>query len=136
MRIVRTKSGLPALWEEGGGYTSTGFARLIAGPNGEKLRPIYTRTRGHLACGEHALFVIKPGYLVVEASRGRDPEIAIYRIEGFNEDEAKVTRLHHWSMGEWDVPPPAHLEPLIKAAKAKARDYHCRSPYWLREEVR
>jgi hypothetical protein len=134
MRITRTKSGLPALWEEGGGYTSTGWARLIAGPNGEKLKPVFIRTRGHLACGEHALFVVRPGFIVAEACHGRDPEISVYRIEGFAEDEAQVTRLHHWSLGEWDSPPPADLEPMIRAARDKSRDYHCRRMYWGRQE--
>lgn len=51
IELTITKKGLPALWESGGGATNTGSATIIAGPNGEKLVPIYVRRSGHLSCG-------------------------------------------------------------------------------------
>ena len=41
--LERTKKGLPALWEGGGGSSNTGDATLIAGPKGEKNTPLYIR---------------------------------------------------------------------------------------------
>jgi len=32
--IERTKTGLPAVWEAGGGYTNTGWARVVANKYG------------------------------------------------------------------------------------------------------
>ena len=34
--LQRTQKGYPALWEKGGGYSSTGKVQVIAGPQGEK----------------------------------------------------------------------------------------------------
>lgn len=44
--ISRTRKGYPALWEEGGGYSSTGSALIISGTQGEKLRPVFIKDRG------------------------------------------------------------------------------------------
>ena len=65
--IERTKKGLPALWERGGGYSNTGEATIIAGPNGKKKVPLYIRQRGTLACAHHALFVVHEGDIVIES---------------------------------------------------------------------
>jgi len=59
MQAEKTAKGFPALWEEGGGYTNTGSAIIIAGSAGEPLRPFYIRRRGHLANGQHALLPIR-----------------------------------------------------------------------------
>lgn len=82
--VERTKKGYPALWECGGGYTNTGKATIIASAEGKKKKPVYIRRRGHLACAEHALFVIEKGDYVIEANHHReDFEISIYKIINF-----------------------------------------------------
>jgi len=79
--LEKTRSGLPAAWEEGGGYTNTGRARIIAHADGSPKKPVYIRRSGDLACREHALFVVREGDLVIEAHHHRrDFEIAVYRI--------------------------------------------------------
>ena len=65
LTVERTAKGLPALWECGGGYTSTGYAQVIAGENGEMLTPGYIPRGGPLANGNHALFVVGEGTVVV-----------------------------------------------------------------------
>lgn len=134
--IYRTKRGFPALWEEGGGMTSTGHAQIVAGQDGEKLRPIYVKRRGHLAVGQHALFVLRPGMHVIRASQGRgDFWIEVSRITEIQDDTAVLEALAEFSEGQWDTEPSERLQAAIEAAKKKATCYHCRSPHYA-EEVR
>lgn len=144
IKVEKTQKGHPALWEKGGGMTKTGHAQLIAGPNGEPKKPVYIRRRGHLACGEHALFIVQPGDIIVTAwHHRRDYEIKVYRIEKIEDVEdwagrkffgAVCATLHTFTMGEWDIDPPSQLLPVIDAAVKKAKDYHCRSVYWAVRE--
>lgn len=131
--IHKTKRGLPALWEEGGGYSNTGRAVIIAGSQGEALTPLYIRRGGHLAGREHALFVIKPGYFIIKAYQSRcDFHILIYVIQSINTEKgiAEIELKHEFDEGEWDVEPPDFLKDAISAAKKKALCYHCRSPHY------
>jgi hypothetical protein len=66
--IVRSRRGLPCLWEEGGGFTNTGRATIIADSRGRRKRPIYIRGSGKLSCEQHALIPIEVGDIVVKAS--------------------------------------------------------------------
>lgn len=81
LRLETTKKGLPAIWEKGGGATNTGYAQIVAGPNGEKLSPIYLRRAGSLSNSDHALFLCQEGMMVIETSHHRgDFEIRIWRV--------------------------------------------------------
>ena len=133
VRIVRTKSGEPALWEEGGGHRNTGEATIIASPEGEPLRPLYVRRRGHLANGEHALLPIRPGTIVVEANHHhQDFHIQIWEVLGIEDDKAVLGLVAEYRRGEWDhVPIPEKYRPAIEAAKEKATCYHCREPHFI-----
>jgi hypothetical protein len=92
VEIACTQKGHPALWEKGGGYTSTGYAQIICAADGSPKAPVYIRRRGHLACGEHALFVVKEGDVVVQASHHRrDFKVEILKISKImTETEQKV----------------------------------------------
>jgi hypothetical protein len=135
-----TKSGRPALWERGGGATSTGRATIVCAPDGAPLRPYYIRTRGSLSCGEHALLPADRGNIVVQAwHHRRDFSVDIYRIleqaqQAPGESEAAVAteRLASFSENEWDNPDvAARYKAAIEAARSKATSYHCRSPYYI-----
>jgi len=136
IELTLTKKGHPAMWEEGGGLSNTGWAIIVAGPNGERLEPIYVRRAGHLAGRQHALFVVKVGYIVVKAyHHRRDFTIKVYRIASIDlgDPENKTAEfevLHEFSRGEWDIEPPDNLLDAIEAARAKATCYHCRSPHY------
>ena len=136
LRIDLTQKGLPAMWEEGSGYTNTGHSIIVAGPNGEKLKPVYIRRRGGLVGVQHALFVIQPGFIVVKAYHHRlDFEIKVMRIKKIDM-ESKIAIcevIHTFDKGEWDIDPPENLIPVIKAAKEKATCYHCRYPVYFIE---
>lgn len=43
---------------------------------------------------------------------------------------AEMEAIHQFKRGEWDVEPPSYLNNAIEAAKKKATEYHCRSPYY------
>jgi len=138
--IERTKKGLPALWEYGGGKTNTGYARIIANGDGSPKKPVYIRRRGPLANEDHALFIISPGDLVIQASHHReDFAIQILRIAGIRQDSedgdiAILEQIYLYDMGEWDVDPPEYLLPAIEAAREKATCYHCRKPHYIATE--
>jgi ribosomal protein S27AE len=131
----RIKKG-PALWEQGGGYTNTGEAQVIAGSRGEKLKPIYVKTRGHRANGQHALFIVQLGYHVIRVGywNKQDPpySITVYQIQNIIEfmenpdkpEDKKLLALAH------AVSSSDFLQPAIDAAIAKARCYHCREPHY------
>ena len=139
IRLDSTKSGLPAIWEAGGGYSNSGHATIVAGRDGEPLRPIYIRRRGHLAGAEHVLFVAKPGLHVVEARHHRrDFWVAVWRIEGIRrtEDgghEADLGLVAEYDMGEWAPALPSFLQAAVDAAMSKATCYHCREPHFTKE---
>ena len=133
-RIDRTRRrNLPALWEEGGGYTNTGYVTILAREDGGKPRATYIRRRGHLACGRHALVIVRPGMYVISANHHRgDFLISVYQIMEIREEEAVGRLLTRFEMGEWaPLDLPAHLEAAVEAARQKATDYHCRQPYYV-----
>jgi len=149
--IERTKKGHPAIWEEGGGMTNTGFAQIVANSDGSPKHPVYIRRRGALANAEHALFIVQPGDLIIQAEHHRgDFEIFVLRYDGVEQGEfgeyAKTTTLAHYSMGEWDN---EEIEEAMEAlsnnkdhvfydiamaiitANEKATCYHCREPHFI-----
>jgi len=132
VQIVRTAKSLAVLWEQGGGFSNTGRATLVAGPNGEKLRPLYVRRKGHLACEDHALFRIWPGCLVAKAghSRRNGEEVVVWRIEEIRGEEAELVRLFTRKDGVWDREPPPGIRAFAEEAARKAHCYHCRHPHW------
>ncbi len=133
--LTITKRGLPAIWERGGGATNTGSATVVAGLNGERLKPVYIRRCGHLSCGEHALFVVREGYFVVMASHWRrDFIIKVYRVVSIDLDNkmALLELVNEYSQGEWDSDLPIYLKDAVDTAMKKAICYHCREPHYYR----
>lgn len=147
--ISRTKKGLPALWEEGGGMSNTGDAQIIADPNGEAKVPIYIRRSGALANSHHALFVVHVGDIVIQ-SRHHRKEFTheIFRISTICEEEAELELIATYSCGQWDagelgqkmekefselVAGNTFFSALVYAvlkAELKATCYHCREPHY------
>ena len=122
-KIVRTSKGFPALWEEGGGMTNTGYCYLICGENGEKLTPVYIRNSGQLSCGQHALFILREGVHVVVVSRTHDEyQQKCFKFTNHEFVETEITNT---------------FEEAFEAAREKTRYYHCKVPvYFLPKEVK
>lgn len=135
IEIIRSKTGIPCLWEEGGGWTNTGYAVIITDKNGDKKKPIYVKRRGHLACEKHALVPIRKGDYFIRAHHHRkDFNIVVKKIKKIQiqDDTAEVEEVAEYSMGEWSTRLPEHLKSAVEAAKAKALHYHCRTPYYIK----
>lgn len=130
-----TRKGFPALWEGGGGYTSTGKSQLIANEDGSPAAPVYVRQRGELACADdHALFAVTTGMLVVQTQQHRgDFTITVSRITALDDKQATLETIYTFEKGEWDEDLPKNLVPVVEAAKKKALTYHCRKPIWFTE---
>ena len=124
--IAITKGGWPALWERGGAFSRRGSAVIIAESDGSKPRPILVRTRGHLACGQHALVGLRAGMYVIHA--GRSGAVSIKRIKrvGVQGDKAlaEVEEVDASSI-------PPKLQPAVQAAVKKANIFHCRYAVWV-----
>jgi len=139
MKLEKTRSGLPALWEKGGAGTNTGDSVIIADHRGEPPVATYIKTRGSLSCGEHALVIVKPGMFVVTANQHRsDFRIRIQRIVTIHgiggEFEAEVELMTEFDQNEWVPLLPDFLSKATEAAKKKASDYHCRSVFFAKEK--
>ena len=134
--LEKTKKDYPALWEEGGGMSNTGHARIIADREGCRKKPVYIRTGGHLALGKHALFIINEGDIVIDVSRHHDDyDITVKRIEKISsKDEqpvAEMKTIAHFSNGEWDNEEIAErYHDAVSIAKEKSRCYHCRGVHY------
>ena len=124
--IVVTRGGWPALWECGGALSRRGSATIIAEADGAKPRPVLVKTRGHLACGQHALVGLRAGMYVISA--GRSGAVSIKRIKRVGvqgrEVLAEVEEVDSSSI-------PPKLQPAVQAAVTKARTYHCRFAVWV-----
>lgn len=136
--LERTKTGLPCAWERGGGYTNTGESVVIASADGSPKKATYVRTAGHLSNGNHALFVVEKGDIVVMAWHHRhDYTIKVFRIVEIRETDkgfvATLDIINKYDRGEWDKDEPAgKIGDAVEAAAYKAAHYHCRSPYYLK----
>jgi hypothetical protein len=92
VKIEKTRRGYPAFWEQGGGYTNTGEAIVIASSSGDPKKPVYIRRAGQLANREHALFVIQPGDVIIRANHHReDFNIEILQVEKFEDYDEKYS---------------------------------------------
>lgn len=113
--LDKTRRGLPALWERGGGMTNTGRAQIIANPDGSPKRPNYIKGSGERANLCHALFVVKEGDLVIQVYRNRiNYDIQIKRISKIYYKTTPTLHARYWlsreeyekNCGEWEVSDP------------------------------
>lgn len=124
--VVVTRGGWPALWEQGGALSRRGSAVVITESDGSKPRPILVRTRGHLACGQHALVGLRAGMYIINAGRSGAVDIKRIKRVGVQGDKAlaEVEEVDSSSI-------PPKLQPAVQAAKTKADTYHCRFAVWV-----
>lgn len=118
--------------EHGGGYTSTGWATIVCGLKGERLKPYFIPTRGHLACGDHAFFSLRGKFVVVEANRKTTTVSIKYISPEMVNGKAKIIADKIWE-GMLEELPDLYscFKEAATAALNKARCYHCRSPFYI-----
>lgn len=127
---------IPCLWEQGGGYTSTGEAILLADKEGNAPQAIYIRRKGQLACNKHALIPIKIGMLYISFYHHRqDFSIKIYQITEIDIEKNLVYMdlLYSFDEGVWVPELPDYLKTVVEKGIKKATTYHCRGPYYCIE---
>ena len=137
IEIELSKRGIPCVWEKGGAYSNTGNCQLVCDMNGKAKKAIYIRTRGSLACEEHALIPIRVNDHVVEVGQWRhDFDVKIYRIISIDNENkvAELEQINHFSENEWDCELDEKFNAVVEAGKEKATDYHCRDAYFVKRE--
>lgn len=137
IEIELSKRGIPCTWEKGGAYSNTGDCQLVCDMNGLPKKAIYIRTRGSLACEEHALIPIRVNDYIVKVSQWRrDFDIKIHKIISIDIENkvAELEQINHFSENEWDCDPEWKFDSVIEAGKEKATDYHCRDAYFIKRE--
>lgn len=127
--IITTKRGFPAMWEEGGNGSSV----IITDHNGEPRRPVHIPHDEHLvACGGHALIIIKKGFHIVQASvsHGVRLSASIWRVmsivENIDGASAEMNLVNAFSQGSWAETLYGGFDLAGEAAFRKAGLYNCR----------
>lgn len=123
-----SKSGVTCMWEYGGSYTHIGEAMCIADKNGKPKYPMFIKTRGDLACKEHALIPVrrKDVFCVVEKHSEKIEKCKLYEIRDIKDGFVTAVTIPIQNK---------HME-LVKATIRKSYDYHCRKAYYIKERVR
>lgn len=125
-RLERSKSGKPVYWESGGGYSNTGYAYLICNKDGMKKKPLFVKNSGHLACSEHALFIVDVGDVIVSVVRETET-VFVDEVMNIFEDQMTLLRTHICEYGDWDRELPEKFIEVVSAGLEKSQTYHCRS---------
>jgi hypothetical protein len=144
--IYQTKQGEPAIWEEGGATADYGFARIIAGKEGEPLKPIYIRRKRCKEWWRHALLLAYPGLIIIDTQyylgltttdvwrivRITDPHP--WANEGRERPGAVVSLVAEYRSDRrdgWRPSCPEWALPALLAAGEKANCYDCRRPHYI-----
>lgn len=124
-KIERSKTGIPALWEEGGAYTNTGCASLITNRYGDPKKALYIKQHGNLACYQHALIPIQVGDLVVSATWNRRTGVD-YMVEQIVNIEMDKATVEEINLDDVELLAGDPLVNALLCAAEKAQTYHCR----------
>ena len=136
VKVELSKRWIPCIWECGGAYSNTGSATLVCDKYGNPKKPIYIRTKWSLTCDDHALIPIRKGDYIIECKQWRgDFDIYIKEVKDINNDVATLETVNSFSENQWDTDLNDKFDRVINAAKDKSTSYHCRHPYFIKEEV-
>lgn len=122
-----TDSGEVCLYERGGSYTNTGLARVIGDKHGNPKEAVHVRTKGDLACGDHAAIPVEAGDYIIQAERHRDNiTVSVGIVTGVADGLVNIRGASE------DINLVEGLTAMVDAAIAKVYDCHCRRPYYIR----
>lgn len=129
MKIIKSKSGHPCLWEYGGSDRDKGFAQVIAGQYGEQLAPIWVNKGGPTANRRHALFVIKKDDYVICVKKDEPQDLIVAAGQIISIDlEAEEAEIKTVADLFDDI--PEELMSAVLAAISKCQCYNCRYPHY------
>lgn len=129
LKIVRTRTGRPAMWDEGGKLGEVGRAVVVAGQFGEPLRPLYRLWEGEGArpASRHALMPLDVGCHVIHVHADTsDLRVVAMRITDIPQ-EGLVCEARLMYTGGWPAP-GALLYDAIDAATSMAEEPGCLEP--------
>lgn len=128
-----------AAWESGGASESQrGDATIIAGPNGEKKRPIAVRAH-FVPNDKHALIPISVGDLVIQSTYyegdftmwvGKVADFVKVAAKGGEKAFARLVAKHRFESNRWDLDPPPQYEAALRAAAQEYQELNCRQPFY------
>ena len=128
-------SGLPCMWESGGGMRNTGSVDLICDKQGNPKKAVFIR---RISNGGQVLIPITVGDYVINIYRYHSEfEIHIHRVNKIDKN-AKICYLeekHKYRYGGWDNEPPDFLFNVTEVGKKKTLHYHCRESYYIRRKI-
>jgi len=131
------------LAESGGSGRNIGLATIVAGPHGERKKPVRIMRSGHLSNGQHAWFNLEPGDLVIQDDHVRgDHVVCVLRITAIAEGQATYELIFEGraSLGDEDrlivEPHPGFTmqnfpTQAVEACVRKAETYHCREAVYV-----
>lgn len=130
LELTISKTGVPCLWECGGGMTNTGHAQIVADKCGHRKRAIYVPSRGEMSNSNHALIPVSVGDTVVLNNRHRNTnEISLYHIIEISDNEAVLEFSRKLTVDNKNIEKEC-LPDAFMASIHKANDYHCRRHYF------
>lgn len=132
MKVELTLKGWPAFWEGGGFEDGAGYSQIVAGKQGEKLRPRFIERKNVEVNGDVAEFAIKNGYHIVIASVMDDEfDIRVYRIVTIEQgiDTITVKEVAVFDGVKWSTPLYKDWD-IIEAAKSRALNENTNQIYY------
>lgn len=113
--------------ENGGGMSNTGFAQIVCGTGGQKLKPYRIVTKGHLANGEHAFFALHEPFVAIEYAWNRSG----FKMKAFHYEILRQGFEVELVKTELDLVELEREHPLFmiafEASRLKGHAYNCRS---------
>lgn len=132
--IPLTKANNPCYWESGGGMTNTGRATIVTDRLYQKLNPLYVKRGGNLANSNHAMLPLRKGFKIIHVKLFRgDYDVKIFEVKSIRSDVATLELIADFSAEterDWEG---GLAGDAIKAGIAKANDYHCKVPHYIRK---
>jgi hypothetical protein len=136
---IDVKNNISIFKEEGGAYTVDGYilegqASIIAGPHGEKKKPLYIKTHNVIPNDVQAVFEMKKGDYIIEAFQGKGKIIVeIYKvltiyIEG--RSGHAILELKNKFIVNKDIKLNKSLYPAVSAAIEKTACYNCKHMHY------
>lgn len=134
-----TKSGLPSLWEQGGAIGTVGYSQIICRQDGLPKTFTFAPQKGNLACGQHALFVLIPGDIVINIASSLVTHTVIHglimRIRSLaTKNVALAEIINVFKDGRW-LSETGPLTEAVSSAIAKSFDLNCHSIYFGKKKV-
>ena len=126
--VQLSKTGISCLYESGGSMSNIGEATIMCNKDYNKKKAIYIFTKGDIACKEHAIIPVDINDHVIYVERHNNTcNVYDFKIVSIIDNKATLVVYDCITVGT-----DYNVNHAIEAAIAKSLDYHCRQPYYIR----